>query len=163
MSSFFKTFIKKGSALVNIIDILLLSIFKNRMFQLHVIRTTYQTQSKIGSREIISMLLKVKNPQLEIGYNTNQPVASKVAAIHKLLSTTGKVALLSFIVTLIFYTKFIEKRHVNINHFMTFYSKILLGLGLHKMKPHFENPKNCTHFRYRTYNTKSKTTFLYYI
>ena len=37
---------------------------------------------------------------------------SKIAAIHKIPSPTGKVALMSFIGALSFYTKFIEKLHI---------------------------------------------------
>ena len=38
-----------------------------------------------------------------------KPIHSKIAAIHKIPSPTGKVALMSFIGALNFYTKFIEK------------------------------------------------------
>ena len=41
----------------------------------------------------------------------------KIAAIHKIPSPTGKVALMSFIGALNFYTKFIEKLHINLKPF----------------------------------------------
>ena len=63
------------------------------------------------------MLLKVKFLGHEIGYNTIKPIHSKIAAIHKIPSPTGKVALMSFIGALIFYTKFIEKLHINFKPF----------------------------------------------
>ena len=63
------------------------------------------------------MLLKVKFLGHEIDYNTIKPIHSKIAAIHKIPSPTGKVALMSFIGALNFYTKFIEKLHINLKPF----------------------------------------------
>ena len=63
------------------------------------------------------MLLKVKFLGHEIGYNTIKPIHSKIAAIHKIPFPTGKVALMSFIGALNFYTKFIEKLHINLKPF----------------------------------------------
>ena len=63
------------------------------------------------------MLLKVNFLGHEIGYNTIKPIHSKIAAIHKIHSPTGKVALMSFIGALKFYTKFIEKLHINLKPF----------------------------------------------
>ena len=63
------------------------------------------------------MLLKVKFLGHEIGYNTIKPIHSKITAIHKIPSPTGKVALMSFIGALNFYTKFIEKLHINLKPF----------------------------------------------
>ena len=59
------------------------------------------------------MLLKVKFLGHEIGYTTIKPIHSKVDAIHKIVSPTGNIALLTFIGALHFYTKFIEKLHIN--------------------------------------------------
>ena len=63
------------------------------------------------------MPLKVKLLGHEIGYNTIKPIHSKIAAIHKISSPTGKVALKSFIGALNFYTKFIDKLHINLKPF----------------------------------------------
>ena len=63
------------------------------------------------------MLLKVKFLGHEIGYNTIKPIHSKIAVIQKIPSPTGKVALMSFIGALNFYTKFIEKLHINLKSF----------------------------------------------
>ena len=60
------------------------------------------------------MLPKVNFLAHEIRYNRIKPVHYKVAAIHKRPSPTGKIALMSFIGALIFYTKFIEKLHINL-------------------------------------------------
>ena len=63
------------------------------------------------------MLPKVKFPGHGIGYNTFKPIHSKIAAINKFPSPTGEVALMSFIGALNFYTKFIEKLHINLKPF----------------------------------------------
>ena len=63
------------------------------------------------------MLLKVKFVGHEIGSKSIKPIHSKPAAIHKVPSPTGKVALLSFIGALNFYTKIIQKLHNNIKPF----------------------------------------------
>ena len=63
------------------------------------------------------MLFRVKFLGHEIGYNTIKPIHSKITAIHKIPSPTGKIALMSFIGALNFYTKFIEKLHIHIKLF----------------------------------------------
>ena len=63
------------------------------------------------------MLLKVKFFGHDFGYNTIEAVHSKIAAIHEIPSSTGKVALMSFIGALNFYTKLIEKLHINLEPF----------------------------------------------
>ena len=63
------------------------------------------------------MLLKVKFLGHEIGYNTIKPNYSKIAAIHKIPSPTGKVDLMNFIGALNFYTKIIGKLHIIIKPF----------------------------------------------
>ena len=119
MSTFFKTLIEQGFALVYIDDILLLSDSKEHMFQLieqlHIIST--KNNLKLAPEQAFFMLLKVKFLGHEIGYNTIKPIHSKIAAIHKIPSPTGKVALMSFIGALNFYTKFIEKLHINLKPF----------------------------------------------
>ena len=119
MSSFFKTLIEQGFALVYIDDILLLSNSKEHMFQLieqlHNIST--KNNLKLAAEKSFSMLLKVKFLGHEIGYNTIKPIHSKITAIHKIPSPTGKVALVSFIGALNFHTKFIEKLHINLKPF----------------------------------------------
>ena len=119
MSSFFKTPIEKGFALVYIDDIRLLSNSNEHIFQLfeqlHIISTKHNL--KLAPEKSFFMLPNVKVLEHEIGYNTIKPIHSKVDAIHKLPSPTGKVALLSFISTLNFYTKFIEKLHINLKPF----------------------------------------------
>ena len=63
------------------------------------------------------MLLKVKYLKHEIGYNTIKHFHSKSAAIHKILSPTGKIALMSLNGPLNYYTEFLEKLHINLKPF----------------------------------------------
>ena len=63
--------------------------------QLHVSSTKHNL--KLAPEKSLFMLLKVNFLGHEIGYNTIKRIPSKVAAIHKLPSPTGKIALISFI------------------------------------------------------------------
>ena len=115
----FKTLIEQGSALVYLDNILLLSNSKEHMFhlieQLHIISTKHNL--KLAPEKSFFMLLKVKNLGHEIGYNTIIPIHSKIASLHKIPSPTGKVALMSFIGALTFYTNFIEQLHIKLKPF----------------------------------------------
>ena len=104
----------QGFALVYIDDVLLLSNSKEHMFQLieQLLIISTKNNLKLVAEKSFFMLLKVKILGHEIGYNTNKPIHSKNAAIHKVLSPTGKVDLMSFIDAHNFYTKFIEKLHI---------------------------------------------------
>ena len=87
------------------------------------------------------MLLKVKFLGHEIAYNTMKPIHSKIAAIHRSPSPTGKVALMSFIGALNFYTKFIEKLHINLKPFYDLSLGTLLGNGQMNMTVFSKNLK----------------------
>ena len=119
MSSFLKTLIEQGFALVYIDDILSLSNSKEHMFQrieqLHIIST--KNNPKLAPEKSFFMLIKVKFLGNEIGYNTIKPIHSKITAIHKIPSPNGKVALISFLGALNFRTKFIEKLHIILKPF----------------------------------------------
>ena len=119
MSTFFKTLIEQGFALVYIDDIFFLSDSKEHMFQ-HIEQlriTSIKNNLKLAPEKSFFMLLKNKFLGHEIGYNTIKPIHSKIAASQKIPSPTGKVALISFIGALNFYTKFIEKLHINLKPF----------------------------------------------
>ena len=127
ISTFFKTPAEQGFALVYIDDILLLSDSKEHMFQLieqlHIISKT-TINLKLAPEKSFFILLKVNFLELEIGYNTLKPIHSKIAAIHKILSPTGKVALMSFIGALNFYTKVIKNYILTLNRFTIFYKTV---------------------------------------
>ena len=94
MSTFFKTLIEQGSALVYIDDILFLS--KSEEHMLHLIEKLhiFSTKNNLirAPEKSFFMLLKVKRLAHETGYNTIKPIHSKIAGIHKLPSLTGKLA-----------------------------------------------------------------------
>ena len=115
----FETLLEQGFALVYIDDILLLSNSKEHIFQLIEQIHTISTKNNLKSapKESFLMLYKVTHLGQEIGYNTSKPIHSKIAAIHKITSPTGKVALMIFICALNFCTKFIEKLHTNLKPF----------------------------------------------
>ena len=127
MSSFFKTFIDQGFALVYIVDILLLSNSREHMFklieQLHLISTNHNL--KLAPEKSLLMLLKVNILRHEIKYNTIKPITSKITAIPKVPSPTGKVVSMSFIGALNFFTSFFENYTSIANLFTIFYTKTL--------------------------------------
>ena len=63
------------------------------------------------------MLLKFNFLGHEIGHDTVNIIHSKMNAIHKLLSSTGKVALRNFIGAFNFCAKFFEKVHIILKPF----------------------------------------------
>ena len=115
MSSFFKTLFDQSFALVYIDEILLPWNSEEHMSKLieqhHPINKKHNL--KLAPEKSFFMLLKLKFLRHEIGYNTIKSIHSKKAAVHKIPSPTGRVALMSFIGALNFYTKFIGKLHIN--------------------------------------------------
>ena len=85
------------------------------------------------------MLLKVKFFGYEIDYNTIKPIHSKIAAIHKIPSPTGKVALMSFIGALNFTPNLLKNYILTSNRFTIFYMKTLLGNGQTNTKVYSKN------------------------
>ena len=85
------------------------------------------------------MLLKVKFLGHEIGYHTIKPIHSKIAAIHKIPSPTGKVGLMSFIGALNFYTKFMKNYILTLNLFTIFYMRTLHGNRQMNVNVSFKN------------------------
>ena len=65
------------------------------------------------------MLLKVKFLGHEIGNNTNKPISSKIEAIKKISSTKEKKDVMQFLGSVNFYSKFIEKLHINLKPLYT--------------------------------------------
>ena len=81
------------------------------------ILSVQKNNPKLTPEKPFFVLLKFNFLGHEIGYNTIKPIHSKIAAIHKIPSPNGKVALMSSIGALNFYTKFIEKLHINLKPF----------------------------------------------
>ena len=107
MSTFFKTLIEQGFALVYIDDVLLLSNSKEHMFQLieQLHTTSTENNLKLAPEKSFFMLLKVKLLRHEIGYNTNR---FSLAGFHCFISTPN--LLKNYILTS--------------NHFKIFHMKI---------------------------------------
>ena len=91
------------------------------------------------------MLLTVKFLGHEIGYNAIKSIHSKIAAIHKIPSPTGKVALMSFIGALNFYTKLFEKVHINLKPFYDLLHKKTPWNWTDKTRNSFKT-QNVSHF-----------------
>ena len=98
MSTFFRSFIDKRSALVYIDDILLLDDEKQEMFELikelHKIAT--KENLKLAPEKSFQMLLKVKFLGHEIGKNTIKPIPSKIEANKRIPSPKEKKMLCNF-------------------------------------------------------------------
>ena len=65
------------------------------------------------------MLLKVKFLVLEIGNNTIKPIQSKIEAIKRIPSPKEKNDVMQFLGSVNFYSKFIEKVHINLKSLYT--------------------------------------------
>ena len=89
--------------------------------QLHVIST--KNNLYLAPEQSLFMLLKVKFLGHEIYCNTIKSTPSKVAASHKLPPPTVKVALMSFLGALTFYTKFIKKLHIKRKTFLRLFTR----------------------------------------
>ena len=116
MSKFFQPLIEQGYALVYIDDILLLSDHKLHMLELieelHKIST--KNNIKLAPEKSFYMLQKVKFLGHEIGNNTIKPIHSKIEAIKNIPSPRTKQDVMQFLGTINFYSKFIEKLHINL-------------------------------------------------
>ena len=122
MSTFFCSLIDKRSALVYIDDLLLLADEKQEIFELikelHKIAT--KENLKRAPEKSFYMLLKVKLLGHEIGNNTIKPIPSKIDAIKKIPSPEEYKDVMQFLGSVNFYSKFIEKLHINLKPLYTF-------------------------------------------
>ena len=124
MSTFFRSLIDICSALVYIDDILLLSDEKQEVFEL--IKELHKIVTKISIfymflkhvpfyMLLFYMFLKVKFLVHVIGNNTIRPIPSKIEAIKRIPSPKEKKDVMQFLGSVNFYSKFIEKLHINLN------------------------------------------------
>ena len=65
------------------------------------------------------MLLKVKFLGHEISNNTIKPIPSKIEAIKRIPSPKEKKDVMQFLGSVIFFSKFIEKLHINLKPLYT--------------------------------------------
>ena len=86
------------------------------LFELLPLKCT-KSNLKLAPKKSYFMLRKVKTLGHEIDDTTITPIHSKSAAIHEIPSPTGKIALMSFIGALSFYTNLIENLLLNLKPF----------------------------------------------
>ena len=116
MSTFFRSLIDKRSALVYIGDMLLLADEKQEVVELikelHKIVT--KENLKLALEKSFYMFLKVKFLGHEIRKNTIRPIPSKIEAIKRIPSPKEKKDVMQFLGSVFFYSKFVEKLHINL-------------------------------------------------
>ena len=99
----------------------LLADEKQEMFELikelHKIAT--KENLKLAPEKSFYMLLKVKFLGHEIGNNTIKPIPSKIGAIKKIPSPKDKKDVMQCLGSVNFYSKFIEKLHINLKPLYT--------------------------------------------
>ena len=127
VSTFFRPLIDKRSALVYIDDILLLADEKQEMFELikelHKIAT--KENLKLAPEKSFYILIKVKFLGHEIGNNTIKSNPLKMEAIKRIPSPKEKKDVMHFLGSVNFYSKFIEKLHINLKPLYTYYMMML--------------------------------------
>ena len=74
---------------------------------------------KLAPEKSFYMLLKVKFLGHEIGNNTIKPIPSKIEAIKRIPSPKEKKDVMQFLGSVNFYSKFIEKLHINLKPLYT--------------------------------------------
>ena len=121
MSTFLRSLLDKLSALVYIDDILLLADEKQEMFELikELHKIASKENLKLAPEKSIYMLLKVKFLGHEIGNTTIKPIPSKIEAIKKIPSPKEKKDVMQFLGSVNFYSKFVEKLHINLKPLYT--------------------------------------------
>ena len=107
--------------MVYIDDILLLADEKQEMFELikelHKIAT--KENLKLAPEKSFYILLKFKFLGHEIGKNTLKPIPSKSEAIKRIPSPKEKKGVMQFLGSVNFYSKFIEKLHIDLKPLYT--------------------------------------------
>ena len=144
MSTFFRSLIDKRSALVYIDDVLLLANEKQEMFEL--IKELHTIASRENLKHVpkksFYMLLKVKFLGHEIGNNTIKPIPSKIEAIKRIPSPKEKKDVMHVLGSVNFYSKFIEKLHINFKPLYTLLHDDVKFQWTPELEKIFQNGKN---------------------
>ena len=88
------------------------------------------------------MLLKVKFLGHEIGNNTIKPIPSKIEAIKRIPSPKEKKDVMQFLGSVNFYSKFIEKLHINLKPLYTLLHDDVKFQWTPELEKLFQNVKN---------------------
>ena len=125
-------------------DILLLANEKQKMIEL--IKKLHKIASrenlKLAPEKTFYMLLKVKFLGHEIGNNTIKPIPSKIDAIKRIPSPKEKKDVMQFHGSVNFYSKFIEKLHVNLKPLYTLLHDDVKFQWTPELEKIFQNVKN---------------------
>ena len=125
-------------------DILLLANEKQEIFEL--IKKLHKIASrenlKVAPEKSFYMLLKVKFLGHEIGNNTIKPIPSKIDAIKKIPSPEEKKDVMQFLGSVNFYSKFIEKIHINLKPLYTLLHDDVKFQWTPESEKIFQNVKN---------------------
>ena len=114
MSTFFRPLIDKRSALVFIVDILLLADEKQMFELIKELHKQEQKKHKLAPEKSFYRLLNVKFLGHEKGNNTIKPIPLKIDVIKRIPSPREKKDVIQFLGSVNFYSKFIEKLHINL-------------------------------------------------
>ena len=91
------------------------------MFELikELLKIATKENLKLAPEKSFYMLLKVKFFGHEIGNNTIKPIPSKIEAIKRIPSPKAKEDVMQFLGSVNFYSKFVEKLHINLKPLYT--------------------------------------------
>ena len=108
--------------------------------ELHTIAT--RENLKLAPEKSFYMLLKVEFLGHEIGNTTIKPIPSKMEAIKKIPSPKDKKDVMQFLGSVNFYSKFIEKLHINLKPLYTLLHDDIKFQWTPELETIFQNVKN---------------------
>ena len=108
--------------------------------ELHTIAS--RENLKLAPKKSFYMLLKVKFLGHEIGNNTIKPTPSKIEAIKRIPSPKEKKDVMQFLGSVNFYSKFIEKLHINLKPLYTLLHDDVKFQWTPELEKIFQNVKN---------------------
>ena len=105
-------------------------------------KTASRENLKLAPEKTFYMLLKVKFLGHEIGNNTIKPIPSKIEAIKRIPSPKEKKDVMQFLGSVNFYSKFIEKLHINLKPLYTLLHDDVKFQWTPELEKLFQNVKN---------------------
>ena len=103
---------------------------------------------KLSSEKSLYMLLKVKFLGHQISNNTMKPIPSKIDAIKRIPSPKEKKDVLQFLGSVNFYSKFIEKLHINLKPLYTLLHYDVKFQWTHEKEKNISKSKKCNDSRH---------------
>ena len=108
--------------------------------ELHIIAT--RENPKLAPEKSLYMLLKVKFLGHEVGSNTIKPIPSKIEAIKKIPSPKEKKDVMQFLGSVNFFSKFMEKLHINLKPLCTLLHEDIKFQWTPELEKIFQDVKN---------------------